>query len=71
MYVALKTERAVDEAWLDSGGSKAIQGSSTEPFCVFVFTPRADGAYSRMFAPEYGIVEDPPREAPPGLSRPS
>ncbi len=59
VYVALKTERAVDEAWLDSGGSKAIQGSSTEPFCVFVFAPRADGAYSRMFAPEYGIVEDP------------
>ena len=28
-------------------------------FCVFVFTPTPDGAYSRMFAPEYGIVEDP------------
>jgi trans-2,3-dihydro-3-hydroxyanthranilate isomerase len=27
--------------------------------CVFVFTPTGEGAYSRMFAPEYGIVEDP------------
>ncbi len=59
LYVALKTERAVDEAWLDLGGSKAIRGSSAEPICVFVFTPRADGAYSRMFAPEHGVVEDP------------
>jgi trans-2,3-dihydro-3-hydroxyanthranilate isomerase len=26
---------------------------------VFVFAPTNEGAYSRMFAPEYGIVEDP------------
>jgi hypothetical protein len=31
----------------------------SESFCVFVFTPTSDGAYSRMFAPEYGIPEDP------------
>ena len=31
----------------------------SESFCVFVFTPSSDGAYSRMFAPEYGIPEDP------------
>lgn len=31
----------------------------SESFCVFVFTPTPDGAYSRMFAPEYGIPEDP------------
>jgi trans-2,3-dihydro-3-hydroxyanthranilate isomerase len=30
-----------------------------EPSCVFVFAPTPGGAYSRMFAPEYGIVEDP------------
>jgi trans-2,3-dihydro-3-hydroxyanthranilate isomerase len=24
-----------------------------------VFTPTADGAYSRMFAPDFGIMEDP------------
>jgi trans-2,3-dihydro-3-hydroxyanthranilate isomerase len=26
---------------------------------VFVFAPTSGGAYSRMFAPEYGIIEDP------------
>jgi trans-2,3-dihydro-3-hydroxyanthranilate isomerase len=31
----------------------------SESFCVFVFNPIPDGAYSRMFAPEYGIPEDP------------
>ena len=30
-----------------------------EPACVFVFAPTSGGAYSRMFAPEYGIIEDP------------
>ena len=30
-----------------------------EPVLVFVFAPTATGAYSRMFAPEYGIIEDP------------
>jgi trans-2,3-dihydro-3-hydroxyanthranilate isomerase len=59
VYVAVRSERAVDAAWLDQAGSKAILGDSGEPSCVFVFTPRPDGAYSRMFAPEYGIVEDP------------
>jgi trans-2,3-dihydro-3-hydroxyanthranilate isomerase len=27
--------------------------------CVFVFSPTDEGAYSRMFAPDYGITEDP------------
>ena len=30
-----------------------------ESFCVFVFTPSSDGAYSRMFAPEHGIRKIP------------
>ena len=28
-------------------------------FALFVFAPTPYGAYSRMFAPEYGISEDP------------
>ena len=27
--------------------------------CLLAFTPTPEGAYSRMFAPDYGIVEDP------------
>jgi len=59
VYVALRDEQAVDRAWLDLAGMQRLRGSDPELMCVFVFTPTAKGAYSRMFAPEYGVVEDP------------
>jgi trans-2,3-dihydro-3-hydroxyanthranilate isomerase len=59
IFIALKDRDAVDRAWLDSHGSIVLKGEYHEPICVFVFTPTPYGAYSRMFAPEYGIVEDP------------
>jgi len=49
----------VDRAWLDLTGMRQLRGSDAELACVFVFTPTAEGAYSRMFAPEYGVAEDP------------
>lgn len=59
VFVAVKDKNSVDRAWLDSRGSAAVRGGNQEPVCVFVFTPTPEGAYSRMFAPDYGIVEDP------------
>lgn len=59
LFVAVRDRGAVDRAWLDLAGSRQLRGSDREPFCTFVFTPTADGAYSRMFAPEYGVPEDP------------
>ncbi len=59
VVVAAKNKAAVDRAWLDLTGMKALRGAEKEPFCVYLFTPTPDGAYSRMFAPEYGIPEDP------------
>lgn len=59
IFIALKDRDAVDRAWLDSHGYIVLKGEYHEPMCVFVFTPTNYGAYSRMFAPEYGIVEDP------------
>lgn len=59
LFIALQDRDAVDRAWLDSHGSFVLKGEYHEPMCVFVFTPTSYGAYSRMFAPEYGIVEDP------------
>jgi trans-2,3-dihydro-3-hydroxyanthranilate isomerase len=59
VIVAAKDKAAVDRAWLDLAGLKSLKGAESEPFCVFLFTPTAEGAYSRMFAPEYGIAEDP------------
>jgi trans-2,3-dihydro-3-hydroxyanthranilate isomerase len=59
IFVALKDKLTVDRAWLDMQGLKSITGGDGEPVCVFVFAPTAEGAYSRMFAPEYGVPEDP------------
>ncbi len=59
VFVALKDKEAVDRSWLDSSGIKALKERHPEPGFAFVFTPTADGAYSRMFAPEFGVVEDP------------
>ena len=59
LIVALRDKEAVDRAWLDSRAFQALRGHDPEPICVFVFTPTPEGAYSRMFAPDYGIAEDP------------
>jgi trans-2,3-dihydro-3-hydroxyanthranilate isomerase len=59
VVVAVKDKAAVDRAWLDLTGLRSLKNMESESFCVFVFTPTPDGAYSRMFAPEYGIPEDP------------
>ncbi len=59
VFVAVKDKEAVDRCSLDTQGSAVFRDDNAEPLCVFVFAPTDDGAYSRMFAPEYGIVEDP------------
>jgi trans-2,3-dihydro-3-hydroxyanthranilate isomerase len=59
IFVALRDRSAVDRAWLDLTGMRQLRGADAELACVFVFTPTAQGAYSRMFAPEYGVAEDP------------
>jgi trans-2,3-dihydro-3-hydroxyanthranilate isomerase len=59
VVVAAKDKAAVDRAWLGSAGLKTLKGAENDPFCVFLFALTPDGAYSRMFAPEYGIPEDP------------
>ncbi len=59
VIIAAKDKAAVDRAWLDLAGLKTLKGAEHECFCVFLFTPTPEGAYSRMFAPEFGVVEDP------------
>ncbi len=59
LFVGVRDCATVDRAWMDLSGMKRLRGQNPEPFCVFVFTPTERGAYSRMFAPEYGIPEDP------------
>lgn len=59
IFVGVKNKAVVDRAWVDLQGVRAIKDSDSAPVCVFVFTPTPDGAYSRMFAPELGVAEDP------------
>ncbi len=59
IYVALKDKDAVDRASVDTAVFYDLIRGRNERACVFVFTPTPEGAYSRMFAPEHGIVEDP------------
>jgi len=58
IYITARDKAAVDRAWVDTSTILALTGEG-EPTCIFVFTPTPDGAYSRMFAPELGVVEDP------------
>ena len=59
VYIGVNDKEAVDRARLDFAGLGMLKGVPGEPICVFVFAPTPEGAYSRMFAPEYGIAEDP------------
>jgi trans-2,3-dihydro-3-hydroxyanthranilate isomerase len=59
VFVALKSKDAVDRAWFDSHGVRILKSEHPESTFMFVFTPTPDGAYSRMFAPEHGVAEDP------------
>jgi len=59
IFIGLKDRAAVDRAWLDLSGMKTLRGICPTALCVFVFAAEPKGAYSRMFAPEYGIAEDP------------
>jgi trans-2,3-dihydro-3-hydroxyanthranilate isomerase len=59
LFIALRSKEAVDRAWLDASAMRTLRNHNSEPFCVFVFSPTGEGAYSRMFAPDYGVPEDP------------
>ncbi len=59
IFIGLKDRAAVDRGWLDLSGMKKLRGTHATALCIFVFAPESAGAYSRMFAPEHGISEDP------------
>ncbi len=60
LFIPLKSRAAVDEVALDSAKWAAIRSCyHRDPMCAFVFAPTKEGAYSRMFAPDYAMPEDP------------
>jgi len=59
IFVAVRDKAAVDRAWVDPVKFRALSPPADGLNCLFVFAPTPEGAYSRMFAPEHGIIEDP------------
>lgn len=59
LYIAARDKGVVDRAVCDAAALERLLDTADRPICMFVFAPTAEGAYSRMFAPEHGIVEDP------------
>jgi trans-2,3-dihydro-3-hydroxyanthranilate isomerase len=59
VFIAVKDKRAVDRASLDARGLATLKDKNEDSIFAFVFTPTPEGAYSRMFAPEHGVPEDP------------
>jgi trans-2,3-dihydro-3-hydroxyanthranilate isomerase len=57
LYIAVKDKGSVDRAAVST--LESVRAGINEPLGVFVFTPTPEGAYSRFFAPEHGVVEDP------------
>jgi len=59
VFIAVRDQAQVDRACLDMSGLALLKGSDQPPILVMVFTPTPAGAYSRVFALEYGVPEDP------------
>jgi len=59
IFIAVRDKNAVNRALLDLGRLRKLKGAERGAVCVFVFTPTTEGAYSRMFAPDFGVPEDP------------
>ena len=59
VFIPVKDRATVDRVLVSEPVFTQLTSDRTEPTCVFVFAPTETGAYSRMFAPELGVVEDP------------
>ncbi len=60
VFIPVRDKAGVDRAAVpDLRALAELKAGFAEALCVFVFTPTPEGAYSRMFAPEHGVFEDP------------
>jgi len=59
LFIPVADRATVDAIAFDSSAWKQFKLHHSNPFCVFAFATTPEGAYSRMFAPDYGIAEDP------------
>lgn len=59
LFVAVRDKATVDRASLHTQEWSRLKSNEADAFALFAFAPTPEGAYSRMFAPDYGIPEDP------------
>jgi trans-2,3-dihydro-3-hydroxyanthranilate isomerase len=59
IFVAVDRPATVDQARFDMALFEQIVKDRSTPTSVFVFAATDTGAYSRMFGPQLGVVEDP------------
>jgi trans-2,3-dihydro-3-hydroxyanthranilate isomerase len=59
LFVAVAGKEQVDRCSVNGVEFNRLKPEGNGHLCLFVFAPTDEGAYSRMFAPEFGIIEDP------------
>jgi trans-2,3-dihydro-3-hydroxyanthranilate isomerase len=59
LYICVRDAETVDRSQPEAASLRNLKRESDGADCIFVFAPTPAGAYSRMFAPELGVVEDP------------
>ncbi len=59
VFIPLRDAAAVDRSRIDTHALRELLASEPEPTCIFAFAPVPSGAYTRMFAEDFGIAEDP------------
>jgi len=63
LFVPIRDRRAVDRAMSDAAAFRRFMSAAGLELAIFLFSidpaGSAETVYSRMFAPEFGIVEDP------------
>lgn len=59
LFIPVVDPETVDRISFNSSVWSGFKANHPASLCVFAFAPTDVGAYSRMFAPDYGVREDP------------
>jgi trans-2,3-dihydro-3-hydroxyanthranilate isomerase len=59
LFIPVADRATVDRISFDTSAWSRLKSEHPGPLCVFAFAATPEGAYSRMFAPDYGVREDP------------
>jgi trans-2,3-dihydro-3-hydroxyanthranilate isomerase len=59
LFIPVADRETVDRISFETAAWTQFKRDHPDPMCVFAFAPTPEGAYSRNFAPDFGIREDP------------